>query len=67
MDYSLLSEGKQVERIRDTSLRVQFAGTPSTNKVLEASGGSDGSGRPPYPTLRLSNPPTPSIRLSSTG
>lgn len=42
-----------IQRIRDTSLRVQFAGKPSTNNVQLASGGSEISGLPPTPINRL--------------
>ena len=60
-------------RIRATSRRVQFGGKPSTNSVLEASGGRGTSDLPlPYPKVLSftvepgSTLPRPTIRGSST-
>lgn len=44
---------KQYRRIRDTSLRVQLAGNPSTNNVLLASGGRGTSGLTPPNSMVL--------------
>lgn len=62
------------KRIRETSLREQFAVRPSTNNVLEASGGRDISGLReisglpvPYTTFRRSTLPTFIMCGSSAG
>lgn len=62
-----------IERIRETSRRVQSEGNPSTYNVLEASGGRGISALPP-PNPRVlsfaltpgSKPPIPPMRGSST-
>lgn len=52
-----VAEKAMDSRIRETSRRVQSVGTPSMNKVFEASGGSGISGpAPPLPTFLLSTP-----------
>lgn len=70
---AMLEKIEAYRRIRATSRRVQLAGKPSTNSVLEASGGRGTSDLPPpYPKVLSftvvpgSMLPIPTIRGSST-